>query len=152
NTGTLAISHSTVANNMVSGTNVIFSEGGGILNEGVLHIGNSTIAGNRAFDGQVSSDGGGISHLGKLLTVHNSTISGNSTDRGGVIFFYSGTTVNLRNTILAGNDAGSGPDLVGTLTSSGYNLIGNSSGGGGYSVTDLLDVDPLLGPLADNGG
>jgi hypothetical protein len=34
----------------------------------------------------------------------------------------------------------------------GYNLFGNSSGGSGYTDTDLLDVDPLLGPLQDNGG
>jgi hypothetical protein len=38
------------------------------------------------------------------------------------------------------------------LTASGYNLISNSTGGSGYAPTDILDVDPLLGPLADNGG
>jgi hypothetical protein len=31
-------------------------------------------------------------------------------------------------------------------------LVGNSSGGGGYTDSDLLDVDPLLDPLGDNGG
>jgi hypothetical protein len=31
-------------------------------------------------------------------------------------------------------------------------LIGNSSGGSGYDPTDLLDLDPHLGPLQDNGG
>jgi hypothetical protein len=38
------------------------------------------------------------------------------------------------------------------LTSQGYNLIGSSKGGSGFGDTDLLDVDPLLGPLQDNGG
>jgi hypothetical protein len=34
----------------------------------------------------------------------------------------------------------------------GYNLISSSSGGSGYTDTDLLNVDPLLGPLQSNGG
>jgi hypothetical protein len=34
----------------------------------------------------------------------------------------------------------------------GHNLVGNSQGGSGYDTTDLLDVDPLLGPLQNNGG
>ena len=43
-------------------------------------------------------------------------------------------------------------DLSGILKSSGHNLIGISGGATGYAPTDLLNVDPLLGPLADNGG
>ncbi len=31
-------------------------------------------------------------------------------------------------------------------------MIGNSVGGTGYQPTDILDTDPLLGPLANNGG
>src|SRR5262249_23608325 len=31
-------------------------------------------------------------------------------------------------------------------------LIGEGSGGTGYSATDLVGTDPLLGPLQDNGG
>jgi hypothetical protein len=61
-------------------------------------------------------------------------------------------TLNIRNTILAGNTAGLDPDLVGTLSSSGYNLIGNASGGSGFVATDLLNVNPQLGPLQNNGG
>jgi hypothetical protein len=44
------------------------------------------------------------------------------------------------------------PDLQGTLTTSGYNLIGSTSGGSSFAATDLLNVDPKLGPLQDNGG
>jgi hypothetical protein len=43
-------------------------------------------------------------------------------------------------------------DLFGNLVSLGHNLIGNSRGGSGYAATDLLNVDPVLGPLQDNGG
>jgi hypothetical protein len=38
------------------------------------------------------------------------------------------------------------------LSSSGYNLIGNTEGGSGFAETDLLNVEPLLGPLQENGG
>ena len=36
--------------------------------------------------------------------------------------------------------------------SRGHNLFGNSFDGSGYAASDLLDVDPRLGPLQDNGG
>ncbi len=63
-----------------------------------------------------------------------------------------GVNTTLRNTIVAGNTASSRPDLSGTLAGSGYNLIGNTTGASGFAATDLLNVDPLLGPLLDNGG
>jgi CSLREA domain-containing protein len=66
----------------------------------------------------------------------------------------------IQNSIVAGNTAalGTGPDLVpdpdSTLTVN-YSLIGNTSGSGVFGNTgtgNLLNVNPLLGPLADNGG
>jgi VCBS repeat-containing protein len=38
------------------------------------------------------------------------------------------------------------------ITSLGHNLIGNTVGASGFAATDLLNVDPQLEPLADNGG
>ncbi len=58
-------------------------------------------------------------------------------------------SVFLRNTIVAGNLSG---DISGTLASSGYNLVADSADASGFAPTDILDVDPLLGSLADNGG
>jgi hypothetical protein len=60
--------------------------------------------------------------------------------------------LDLSDTILAGSRAAGGPDLYGNLTSSGYYLVGNSMGGSGFVATDLLNMDPMLRPLADNGG
>jgi hypothetical protein len=65
--------------------------------------------------------------------------------------------VNMRNSILAGNHGDDfgwlyPSDLFGRLSSSGYNLIGDTTGGSGFVSTDLLNVDPRLGPLHDNGG
>jgi hypothetical protein len=74
-------------------------------------------------------------------------------DSGGGIRNAGSSTLNVRNTILAGNLIRfSSNDLDGRLSSSGYNLIGNTQGGSGFAPTDLLDVDPRLGPLQDNGG
>jgi hypothetical protein len=47
--------------------------------------------------------------------------------------------------------------LTGVLSSLGHNLIGNGTGGSGYTDTDLVGtsanpIDPRLGPLQDNGG
>jgi hypothetical protein len=71
---------------------------------------------------------------------------------GGGIYRYQGT-VTLGDTLVAGNTAPSGPDCMGTFVSSGYNLIGNSSGSTGFGATgDQLNLNPLLGPLTDNGG
>src|SRR6516164_3525923 len=158
NEGSLIISNSTIANNTV---NFEYGEvrGGGIYNAGTLAITNSTIASNEAAGTDPGVEqGGGIYNAG-TLTVNNSTISGNAAysvfasgaaDGGGI---YNTSTLNMRNTVLARNYAGRyGPDLFGSLASSGYNVIGNTQGGSGFDPTDLLNTDPLLGPLQNNGG
>src|SRR5262249_47904347 len=176
NSGTLTVSNSTISGNRgdgiynnCGGTATVSSStlsgnrgGGGIYNLGTLTVSNSTLSGNPDggiinFDTLTVSNSTlsgntdhGIYNYSGMLTVSNSTISGNTANVGGGIYSYAGG-VNLRNTILAGN-TGYAPDLFGPLTSSGYNLIGNTSGGSGYAPTDLLNVNPLLGPLANNGG
>ena len=70
---------------------------------------------------------------------------------GGGIYTLGGN-LTLANTIVAGNTASTGPDVVGAVTSLGYNLIGNPSGGSGFVSSDLQGVNPLLGPLQNNGG
>ncbi len=142
NDGTLTVSNSTISGNWAGG----FSSGGGIANSGMASISNSTISGNSS-----SLFGGGMFNEG-TLTVSNSTISANDGFmEGGGIRMFAGT-LHMRNSILAGNTARSGPDLFGSLTSSGYNLIGNTEGGSGFRRSDLLNIDPRLGPLRDNGG
>jgi hypothetical protein len=101
-----------------------------------LQVSFSTIATNQAT--------GGTSYAGQ---------PGPATGGG----LYNHGTLQTRDTLLAGNTVNgpgtnSGPDLAGDLGSLGHNLIGNSQGGSGYDATDLLDVNPLLGPLHNNGG
>ena len=147
--GVLQILDSTISNNG-SGN----AYGGGIRNTGTATIRNSTIAGNGA------TIGGGIANFG-TMTIQSSTVSGNSANQGAGI--YNNISVDLwgvgnlamQNTILAGNTVrgtSTFSDLDGSLASSGYNLIGSTSGGSGFAATDLLNVDPRLGPLRNNGG
>jgi CSLREA domain-containing protein len=139
NQGTLTMTNSTVA----------FNSGGGIYNVGTLSVTDSTITGNTT---DAFSDGGGINnYIGGTVTVTNSTITGNTAGYGGGIENNQGT-LTLTNTIVAGNSADYGPDVLPGITSGGHNLIGNTALSSGWVGSDLLDVAPLLGPLADHGG
>ncbi|MBK8023242.1 MAG: hypothetical protein IPK19_17895 [Chloroflexi bacterium] len=87
------------------------------------------------------------------------TISGNSAGVQGGGLNNSSEAINgaLKHTLIAANTAPAGPDVNGSVTSQGYNLIGDSSGAtiSGVTTGNLLDAaaSPLnLGALADNGG
>ncbi len=156
NIGMLWLDSSVVADNAVdTAYQGAFASGGGIVNytNGVATIRNSTIANNIADEDGV---GGILSHgTGTAITIDHSTIAGNLGRNAGGIWSVTDFTVSLRNTIVAGNFAQiseEGHDLLGQFSSAGHNLIGDSSGAGGFGATDILDVDPILGPLADNGG
>jgi hypothetical protein len=158
NQGVLTLDSSTVSANVAGGT-PNSAAGGGIWSSspGTLTVVNSTIAGNKAQGSTCAqcqaASGGGI--YGAAVTVRSSTIAGNSctgpSQFGGGVF-NAGAGASLSNTVVAGNQAATGPDVSGTLASSAYDLFGKSAGGSGYGSSDLLDVDPLLGPLQDNGG
>jgi hypothetical protein len=86
-----------------------------------------------------------MSALGKL-DVQFSTIVGNEFE--GIQTNGNGQ-VTMAHTIVAGNG---GSDCSGTITSHGYNLIQKPSCTFAIQSTDLLNVDPMLGPLQNNGG
>jgi CSLREA domain-containing protein len=124
---------------------------------GTLDVTNATFSGNRADD-----TGGGLWNAGSATTnLYNVTLSENVADadgegsgQGGGIARSSGT-VTLRNSIVAGNIdmGGQAPDCIGPIASGGNNIIGNMTGCSFTATTgDLQNVDPKLGPLADNGG
>jgi CSLREA domain-containing protein len=156
NDGTLEVSNSTL-----SGNSSVNGGGGGILNFGTLTVSNSTLSGNSA-----GAEGGGILLSSGTLEVSNSTLSGNSASFGGGIINNNlpGISAKLKNTIVAANDASVlGPDARGAFTSQGHNLIGQcdpSSGGcaftngqnGDLVGTPANPIDPMVGPLANNGG
>ncbi|RMH70636.1 MAG: fibronectin type III domain-containing protein, partial [Gemmatimonadetes bacterium] len=161
--GTLNVNNSSFINNHAD------YDGGGIrVNNGTVRINGSLFTGNSS-----GFSGAALRRVGGTLTVRNSTLSSNNAgmNGGGVegtstfinctIFgnsavsngggVYSGIT--LGNSIVYSNTAGSsGPNIQGSFTSLGYNLIGDVSGASGFTGTDITGSDPLLDPLADNGG
>jgi hypothetical protein len=114
---------------------------------------NCTVSGNEALAGQ----GGGIWSASNSLVLRNCTVAGNTAGNGGGIAVSSGN-VQLANTIVAVNAAADGPDCQGALTSLGFNLIGNAGGcefataEGDLAGSAESPVDPVLGPLQNNGG
>ncbi len=142
---------------------------------GALSIGNGTITiTNSTFSGNTASSAGGAinSNFNALFTVTNSTITANSSPDGGGVRTISEMPFQVKNTIIAGNigtdpktfgqgnntilavGGGPKPDISGTITSQGFNLIQDTTGGTieGEPIGDLIGVAPNLGPLANNGG
>ncbi|MCA9226760.1 MAG: hypothetical protein KDA47_14155, partial [Planctomycetales bacterium] len=148
--GTTTISASTISGNTASG-NTGMPGGGGVMSEGgTLNVTTSTISGNNS-----SGAGGGLLVLGGTATIASSTIANNMAGGNGGGVRVDGGTATATNTIIATNSAtGSGPDISGTLNSGDYNLIGNTSGATitGTTGNNVTGVDPMLGPLTDNGG
>jgi hypothetical protein len=111
---------------------------------GTLTLSNSTVSGNTgASYGSIGSEG--------TTLITNCTIAWNAGSGGGIMAAWVGYvgTLQLRNTIVADNAFS---DIQGDIVSLGHNLIGDPSEGSGFASSDLLNVDPLLAPLADNGG
>ncbi len=134
--------------------------GGGLFLNGNAALVNVTISHNAA-----EAAGGGILTGSGTTTINNTTVTGNTADSDSVLvappeagggIARLGGTVTVRNTIVAGNKlgtVGADPDCSGTITSQGYNLVQNTTGCSGLGGPgDLTGVDPLLGPLATQGG
>lgn len=161
--GSQSLSNSTIANNQAT------QNGGGIdANYAPTTINNCTLSGNSA-----GSKGGGVNGSG---TITSSTIFGNSATFGGGLargqygpFTITDSTIAgntakqtaggilgdeaIQSTIVADNiAAGVASDISGSLFSLGHNLISSTLGARGFIATDVLNVEPLLGPLQDNGG
>jgi CSLREA domain-containing protein len=131
--------------------------GGGIAQFGTggeATIVNSTLSGNVAQATGGAWSCGTPPHPVVTLTIHNSTITGNSslgTNGGAFDLICSGLPeISLVNTIVAGNPGGDcSPSDTSFLSSHSLDSDGTCplSGPG-----DLPATDPLLDPLADNGG
>ncbi len=163
----LTLSGSTIAGNSTP------SVGGGLLLEdGTAGVVNCTFSGNRA-----GQSGGGIWMFGDpppvggngVLELTSVTITQNVAEGVSSSLIGGGglaaprtpranTRVTVRNTLIAGNlTASVGPDVFGYVDSLGYNLVGEVEDSRGWASTDSLGhtyapLDPMLGPLQDNGG
>jgi hypothetical protein len=160
--GTATLENDTISNNTAASGGGVFStattDGAPGDDSGGLTLINDTIVSNTA----TNVDGGGIWNNG-VIEIKDTTISGNSAvGSGGGLYNSSPLTLSISNTIIAQNSigaagGGTGPDCSGDVTSDGYNLIGETDGGGPWLATDLTGtgaqpLSPGLGTLADNGG
>ena len=153
NASQLTLSGSTLNGNSVLG-NVAGTGGGAIYSLGAATIYNTTIAGNSS-----SKDGGGIENLSSSnfslinVTLYQNTAGG----AGGNLKNYFQGATSIANTIIAGGNAQvSGPDVSNdwVLTSNDYNILQTPVGGTAMTgtTTHNMTLDPLLLPLANNGG
>jgi hypothetical protein len=142
--------NTTLVNVSISG-NTATGSSGGLHNQriGTVNLTNVTISGNTA-----KTNGAITNTNSSILNLVNSTIADNLFSAGGSsggIGNYA--TVNFKNTIVAGN-AGSNCVLGGS--GSALNTLGNNlDSANTCSFThpsDYRNVNPLLGPLATNGG
>ncbi len=165
---TLTVLRSTVAGNTSAGGGggIEVATTGTIAGAGTSTITASTIAGNLALN-NANVNGGGIDaeETGDL-TLLNNTINANFGGSGGGVFWLGTGIVGVKNTIIAANTIagdGTGPDAdnpAGTFTDNGGNVIGISgagSGNAGFTAasqtgTVATPLNPLLGPLQNNGG
>lgn len=174
--GNLQIWRSTISGNTAT------NNGGGILilqrfpdTGSSAQIDNSTISGNTAARGggfylSNANPFAGFASLGlysSTVTDNTATLTSDTSNAGGVDAVYTDAAyqgqkvpVLFLNTIVAGNHNANAPDAWAEMSAdSAYNLIGNGTG-----LTDFSGqtnnqigmaanpIDPLLGPLADNGG
>ena len=143
-----ARSDTTITNStFFSNTSNSDSAGGGvIINSATLSVTNCTFSGNTSYN-----TGGVIYAYGGTTTLTNCTLTKNSARYGGAIF-QSGA-VALKNTIISGNSASTGPDCFGEVNSLGNVVISNLNGATVDGDTSTLIVaDAKLAPLGYYGG
>jgi predicted outer membrane repeat protein len=114
--------------------------GGGIYNL----IGNTSTLTNVTFNGNSANFGAGMFNGSSNPTLTNVTFNGNSATSGGALYNQSSNPI-IRNSILYGNTGGEIFNSTSSPTVS-YSIVQ-----GGYPGTGNLNIDPLLGPLANNG-
>lgn len=141
-----------LVNSTISG-NTATDDGGGVYHNVPVFLVNSTISGNAANGVDLGGGGGILSSLGSALTVVNSTIAGNTTNSLGGGLFRLANTGTLKNTIIAGNTGLADNNCGGNYSGAGANLVqGGVSAGCTITGGTLLTGNPLLAPLANNGG
>jgi hypothetical protein len=150
--GASVLGYAQVYSTLVSGNNASYGAGlalfGGDVGPGDLKIANSTIAQNHATGFAAGIEAGGP------LVVSSSTIAGNVGDHAGNaagIVIEGANTLELGSTVVATNtQAGVAHDISGPSAISGSaNLVGASTVA---LPPGTLSANPMLAPLADNGG
>lgn len=173
--------HATVTDSTISDNHSLTRFGGGISNHGVLTVERGLITENTAeqrggglsngatsntenirltnvtVSGNTASVAGGINEQGEGVLIVNSTIAFNeATDAGRPNNLRSSFhgDFEVTNSIIssAGGPAEGNPDCTATIVSGGGNIASDDTCGLDPESGDTTGADPLLEPLADNGG
>lgn len=165
--GNTDIFESTFSDNRVTAET---GEGGGLYLEG-----GSVIVDKSSFYRNLASQGGGIRNSGGILTMSHSTVSGNYASIGGGVNAGNSTRSTLNFSTIVSNTAfveaanlSTSPQVTVSNSILGYplsstNCAGQPANSGGHNLDsdgscllqatgDLSNTDPLLLPLAQNGG
>jgi hypothetical protein len=173
--GSVIINTATFANNLAKGGN---GGNGGKTNGGGPCAQTSHGAGGLAHGGAVTNNNAAtldIKHA--TISLNNAQAGNTGVNQGGANLpprlVAEGTgggirvgsaAVTLQNTIIAGNNAANGlgnaagaptpgPNVDGTVTSNGHNLLGVTTEAGGFvGAGDKTGANAMLAALADNGG
>jgi hypothetical protein len=171
--GTTIIDTATFANNFATGGN----GGNGGQTNGGLNCGQHG-AGGLAFGGAITNNNAATLNIKHATISLNNAQAGNSgVNQGGANkparpaaegagggIRVGPASVSLENTIIAGNTAANGagnnagaptpgPNVDGAITSNGHNLLGVATDATGFTgAGDKTGANPMLAPLADNGG
>jgi hypothetical protein len=148
---------SSVINNSTISGNISTNWGGGafVRDTSQLEVRNSTVSGNSSREG-----GGLLIRESSSLTLRNSTVANNiAYASGGGLFLWSGGTQTIESSIVANNKAPNTPatdDVYSNVTTlhsrnSLYRVTPGVDGINGTNENTII-ADPLLSPLADNGG
>jgi hypothetical protein len=146
--GTLTVIGSTIHNNTAQNVGGGIYIGGAPPTGALTTIINSTISNNHVLHNTMGYGGGIIS--GGTLTLQNVTLTGNTASNGAGL--YNSGPATLLNTVIANNTGGTNcADILNQMTSQGNNLASDHSCNLA-APGDQPGVDPLLAPLANNGG
>jgi len=149
---------STVSENQTTGS---ASAGGGVVAQGNATLTESTVSGNRTLG--PNGFGAGVVSLGDLAVLRSTVTDNHASQAAGGGLRIQDTSIIVFGSIVAGNTAAGGnPDIShgdGTVAAF-YSLIGSAAGtslnpanpGSNFIGTAASPFDPLLGPLASNGG
>lgn len=125
--------------------------GGAVRSRGDVTVVNSTLSGNSSYGWH----GGAIFHSDGSMKVRSSTVTGSTTPTWGplaaIFVGFGSPRLELIDSVVSGNTAyACQAQDGGSVVSGGHNLL--QDGSCSPVAGDLVGVDPLLGPLADNGG
>jgi hypothetical protein len=137
-----------------------YADGAGLSTSGTASIENSTIADNYtastgASAAQSIEDGGGLIAKSGTVSIWSATIALNGPNKGsdtGGNLAPNGSTINLRNTIVASPHGATTTNCSGPVVSGGFNIDSDGSCLLSPAAGDQPNVNPEVGSIGMNGG